>query len=136
MWLTLTCGHPMYPIEKTSSAPIMMPHLPKYCTSATHIVRRLSLLARVAVSCRCLPTRRSSDLFMFATGIENSYPTIVLPDGTTKRVDEMEKTCHYKHWEADFLLLKEVGIDFLRYGPPYFRVHTAPRSEERRVGKE
>lgn len=26
---------------------------------------------------------------MFATGIENSYPTIALPDGTTKRVDEM-----------------------------------------------
>ena len=29
--------------------------------------------------------------FMFATGMENSYPTIQLPDGTTKRVDEMEK---------------------------------------------
>ena len=29
--------------------------------------------------------------FMFSTGIENSYPTIQLPDGTTKRVDEMEK---------------------------------------------
>ncbi len=27
--------------------------------------------------------------FMFATGIENSYPTIKLPDGTTKRVDEL-----------------------------------------------
>jgi hypothetical protein len=29
--------------------------------------------------------------FMFATGIENSYPTILLPNGSTKRVDEMEK---------------------------------------------
>ena len=29
--------------------------------------------------------------FMFATRIENSYPTIILPDGTGKRVDEMEK---------------------------------------------
>jgi len=27
--------------------------------------------------------------FMFATGIENSYPTISLPDGKTFRVDEM-----------------------------------------------
>ncbi len=35
--------------------------------------------------------------FMFATGIENSNPTILLPDGTTKRVDEMEKTGHYKN---------------------------------------
>jgi len=68
----------------------------------------------------------SGNRFMFATGIENSYPTILLPDGRTKRVDEMEKTCHYKNWEQDFLLCKEIGIEFLRYGPPYFSVHTAP----------
>nr|WP_290930001.1 hypothetical protein [Haliscomenobacter sp.] len=64
--------------------------------------------------------------FMFATGIENSYPTILLPDGTTKRVDEMEKTGHYLHWEKDFDLVKEMGIEFLRYGPPYYKTHTAP----------
>ena len=64
--------------------------------------------------------------FMFSTGIENSYPTILLPDGTTKRIDEMEKCCHYEHWETDFKLVKELGIDYLRYGPPYYRVHTAP----------
>ena len=44
--------------------------------------------------------------FMFATGIENSYPTILLPNGTVKRVDEMEKTGHYTHWEKDFDLVK------------------------------
>lgn len=64
--------------------------------------------------------------FMFATGIENSYPTILLPDGTTKRVDEMEKTGHYLQWEKDFDLVKEMGIEFLRYGPPYYKTHTAP----------
>ncbi len=64
--------------------------------------------------------------FMFATGIENSYPTIKLPDGSTKRVDEMEKTDHYARWEEDFMLLKDVGIEFLRYGPPYYSVHEAP----------
>jgi beta-glucosidase/6-phospho-beta-glucosidase/beta-galactosidase len=64
--------------------------------------------------------------FMFATGIENSYPTIRLPDGRTKRVDEMAKTGHYTHWETDFRLLGELGIEFLRYGPPYFSTHTAP----------
>ena len=56
--------------------------------------------------------------FMFCTGIENSYPTILLPDGTTKRVDEMEKCNHYKMWKKDFRLVKEMGIEFLRYGPP------------------
>ncbi len=64
--------------------------------------------------------------FMFATGIENSYPNIILPDGSRKRVDEMEKTGHYEHWETDFGLVKEMGIKYLRYGPPYYRTHPAP----------
>ncbi len=64
--------------------------------------------------------------FMFATGIENSYPTIRLPNGKTKRVDEMAKTGHYAQWETDFGLLTELGIEYLRYGPPYFSTHTAP----------
>lgn len=64
--------------------------------------------------------------FMFTTGIENSYPTILLPNGKTKRVDEMEKAGHYKLWELDFQLVKDTGIEFLRYGPPYYSVHAAP----------
>jgi beta-glucosidase/6-phospho-beta-glucosidase/beta-galactosidase len=64
--------------------------------------------------------------FMFATGIENSYPTIVLPDGTTKRVDEMDKCGHYTHWEQDFHLVREIGLEYLRYGPPYYSTHTGP----------
>ena len=61
--------------------------------------------------------------FMFSTGIENSYPTISLPDGSTKRVDEMEKCGHYDHWEKDFQLVKEMGIRYLRYGTPYYAVN-------------
>jgi beta-glucosidase len=53
--------------------------------------------------------------FMFATGIENSIPTI---QNGRKRVDEMEKCDHYKRWLQDFDLVKELGIRFLRYGPP------------------
>ncbi len=64
--------------------------------------------------------------FMFSTGIENSYPTILLPDGNVKRVDEMEKAFHYKYWKTDFDLVKELGIEFLRYGPAYYKTHTAP----------
>jgi beta-glucosidase/6-phospho-beta-glucosidase/beta-galactosidase len=63
---------------------------------------------------------------MFATGIENSYPTIALPDGTTKRVDEMERCGHYARWREDFAITKQLGIDYLRYGPPYYATHTAP----------
>jgi beta-glucosidase/6-phospho-beta-glucosidase/beta-galactosidase len=64
--------------------------------------------------------------FIFATGIENSYPNIKLPDGTIKRVDEMEKCGHYKNWQLDFELVTEMGISFLRYGPPYYKTHLAP----------
>src|SRR5947209_6105103 len=64
--------------------------------------------------------------FMFATGIENSYPTIKLPDGSTKRVDEMEKTDHYRRWREDFELVKDLGIEYLRYGPPYYKTHVGP----------
>lgn len=61
--------------------------------------------------------------FMFATGIESSNPTI---QGGRVRVDQMEKCGFYRHWRADFALLDELGIRFLRYGPPLHRVWLAP----------
>lgn len=61
---------------------------------------------------------------MFATGIENSYPTIEW-QGKALRQDEMAKTKHYERWREDFDLLRELGIEYLRYGPPYFSTHTA-----------
>lgn len=64
--------------------------------------------------------------FMFATGIENSYPTVLMPDGSRRRVDEMECSGHYKRWREDFALVKELGIEFLRYGPPYYSTHLGP----------
>lgn len=57
--------------------------------------------------------------FIFATGIENSIPTI---HGGALRVDEMEKCGHYRHWRTDFDLVQQTGIGFLRYGPP---LHTS-----------
>lgn len=67
-----------------------------------------------------------SDQFMFATGIENSYPTIQLPNGSTKRVDEMEKTDHYARWSEDFELVRSMEITHLRYGPSYYKTHLGP----------
>jgi beta-glucosidase len=57
-------------------------------------------------------------LFMFATGIENSYPAI---RNGRHRVDEMEKCGHYEHWRTDFELVADLDIHFLRYGPPIHR---------------
>jgi beta-glucosidase/6-phospho-beta-glucosidase/beta-galactosidase len=64
--------------------------------------------------------------FMFATGMENSYPTIRLEDGTNKRIDEMAKADHYNRWREDLELVNSLGVEFLRYGPPYFSVHKGP----------
>jgi beta-glucosidase len=61
--------------------------------------------------------------FLFATGIENSYPTIA--GGV--RIDQMDKCGHYARWEEDFALVREMGLNALRYGPAYYRVHTAPQ---------
>ena len=61
--------------------------------------------------------------FIFATGIENSTPTRA--HGQV-RVDEMEKCGHYKHWRTDFRLAAELGIRFLRYGPPLYKTFVGP----------
>ncbi|WP_423148758.1 family 1 glycosylhydrolase [Rubrolithibacter danxiaensis] len=63
--------------------------------------------------------------FMFSTGIENSYP-VIYSEGKKIRIDELEKTGHYKFWKEDFQLVKEMGIEFLRYGPPYYSTHIGP----------
>src|SRR5438067_6851442 len=64
--------------------------------------------------------------FMFATGIENSYPVINSKTGTSKRIDEMAACRHYELWREDFSLVREMGLECLRYGPPYYRTHLGP----------
>jgi beta-glucosidase len=60
---------------------------------------------------------------MFATGIENSIPTI---DNGRTRVDQMESCGHYKLWREDFDAVQELGIHYLRYGPPLHLSFLAP----------
>jgi beta-glucosidase len=60
---------------------------------------------------------------MFATGIENSIPTI---NGGRTRIDQMESCGHYRHWRTDFDCVEELGIHFLRFGPPLHRAFRAP----------
>jgi beta-glucosidase len=60
---------------------------------------------------------------MFATGVENSIPKI---KGGRVRVDQMESCGHYRHWRRDFDLVQEMGIRFLRYGPPLHTTLTGP----------
>jgi beta-glucosidase/6-phospho-beta-glucosidase/beta-galactosidase len=57
----------------------------------------------------------SSRGFIFATGIECSYPTI---EGGRWRRDQMAATHHYRRWREDFSLARQIGVSHLRYGPP------------------
>lgn len=66
----------------------------------------------------------STHRFIFATGIECSYPTIDV-NGSRHRVDELAKCGHYDRWREDFELVRQLGITYLRYGLPYYRIHTA-----------
>src|SRR5690242_15457523 len=67
-----------------------------------------------------------SSSFMFATGIESSYPTAPPRRGGRRGVEGGASTRHYDRWKDDFALVRELGIGFLRYGPPYYKTHLGP----------
>ena len=61
--------------------------------------------------------------FMFASGIECSYPTL---ENGRWRLDQMEATGHYRNWREDLALTAETGVTHLRYGPPLHLVCIGP----------
>ena len=69
-----------------------------------------------------LPTGLPNN-FMFATGIECSYPTI--DQGRTRR-DLLAECGHYDRWREDLTLVKDLGLKVLRYGLPYYKIHRGP----------
>lgn len=92
-----------------------LPHVPLACAFAHRgtLVRKARRMQKSQTA-----NRPTIPAFMFATGIENSIPTI---RGGRERVDEMEKCGHYREWRRDFELVCDLGIRFLRYGPPLHR---------------
>lgn len=69
-----------------------------------------------------LPTGLPNN-FMFATGIECSYPTI--NHGKTRR-DQLAECDHYNRYKEDLGLVKEMGLKVLRYGLPYYNIQQSP----------
>ena len=59
---------------------------------------------------------------MFAVGIECSCPTVA----GNVRVDELQATGHYELWKTDLKLVRDLGLRYLRYGPPVHRTWTGP----------
>ena len=73
---------------------------------------------------RTLPDRAGTATnlgFLFATGIENSAPTL---EGGRVRRDQLAECGFYDRWREDFALVQELGCGFLRYGP---QLHTTLR---------
>jgi hypothetical protein len=121
----------VYPLRNTIGVdPAAQPPVPFFDRLApgTPLVQlNAHLLADRSTTARPLArTARRSQMrahrFMFATGIENSYPTI---ENGRVRIDELETGGHYKHWETDFALLRDLDIGYLRYGPPIHRTWLA-----------
>lgn len=59
---------------------------------------------------------------MFAVGIECSAPRI----SGGRRIDELEATGHYNHWQKDLSLVRSLGTRYLRYGLPVHRILIGP----------
>src|SRR5258705_7606066 len=57
--------------------------------------------------------------FMFAVGIECSNPVIA----GGQRVDQLASTGHYDNWRKDLRLGRNLGLRYLRYGPPIHRLY-------------
>ena len=54
----------------------------------------------------CRPAAGPASGFMFATGIENSAPTV---QGGRERRDQMAELGQYARWREDFHLVRELG---------------------------
>ena len=67
--------------------------------------------------------RQPGSGFIFATGIECSYPTI--EHGHWRR-DQMAAMRHYRRWQEDFELALDIGVTHLRYGPPLHLIFQGP----------
>jgi len=59
---------------------------------------------------------------MIATGIECSYPKVQ----NGKRRDQLQETRHYDCWREDLQLCRQIGAKYVRYGPPYYKIHSGP----------
>jgi beta-glucosidase len=64
--------------------------------------------------------------FLFAVGIEGSYPVVADGQGGTIRQDEFESCGHYDRWREDLELVRGLGVRHVRWGPPIHRTWLGP----------
>lgn len=70
-------------------------------------------------------TRSALPPFAWAVGIENSF--IGQPHGRTRRIlDEYALVGHYENWQSDLDTVATLGVPWIRYGLPWYRINPAP----------
>lgn len=58
--------------------------------------------------------------FLWAAGIENTFVPQTRPGH--RSLDEYELTGHYEHWREDLALARDLGLNALRWGVPWYKV--------------
>jgi beta-glucosidase len=71
-----------------------------------------------------LPVGPSPANFIWASGIEDTFVPQTRPGH--RSLDEYELVGHYDHWREDLALGRELGIQALRWGVPWYRVEKLP----------
>jgi beta-glucosidase len=86
------------------------------------ITRRLPLTKKV-LRVKEVFTSRARD-FLWAAGIEDTFVPQTRPGH--RALDEYELIGHYEHWREDLSLGRELGLNSVRWGPPWYKVEPEP----------
>ena len=71
------------------------------------------------------PPSRDLPEFMWTVGIEDTF--VPQPHRRTGRIlDEYELTQHYRFWREDLDRIASLGVRYVRYGIPWYRVNPEP----------
>jgi beta-glucosidase/6-phospho-beta-glucosidase/beta-galactosidase len=66
----------------------------------------------------------SPEEFIWATGIEDTF--VPQTRAGHRALDEYELMGHYQHWREDLALARQLGVQAIRWGVPWYRVETIP----------
>ncbi|HEY4591737.1 MAG TPA: family 1 glycosylhydrolase, partial [Thermoanaerobaculia bacterium] len=62
--------------------------------------------------------------FLWATGIEDTFVPQARPG--QRSLEEYQLMGHYEHWREDLALTRELGVQAIRWGIPWYRVEPFP----------
>src|SRR5688572_22845705 len=68
--------------------------------------------------------RRRPEDFIWAAGIEDTFVPQTRPGH--RALDEYELIGHYKHWRKDLVLCRDLGLQAVRWGIPWYKVEPEP----------